>query len=151
MDRSDDGWWKGVCEGRVGWFPETYVEPVAMETRADLARESLTLSTSQPATMEETMKTGEYYNKSGRDHQCNNVTVIYAHNTLTGGDLEVVEYRCIFPYHSETEGDLTLAEGDTVLVYWAQDNGWWYGAIGVAQGWFPGSFVEVRHCCLMAF
>ena len=34
-------------------------------------------------------------------------------------------------------------EGDTVLVYWGQDNGWWYGAIGGKQGWFPESYVEV--------
>ena len=31
-----------------------------------------------------------------------------------------------------------------VLVYWAHDNGWWYGAAGSSQGWFPGSYVEVR-------
>jgi len=60
-----------------------------------------------------------------------------------GGDLEAFEYCSIFPYQSETEGDLVFGEGVTVLVYWAQDNGWWYGAVDSTQGWFPGSFVEV--------
>lgn len=64
----------------------------------------------------------------------------------SGGDLEVEEYRSIFPFQSETEGDLVFAEGDTVLVYWAQDNGWWYGEVDTRQGWFPGSFVEVSKC-----
>ena len=48
------------------------------------------------------------------------------------------------PFHSDTEGDLVFPEGETVWVYWAQDNGWWFGAAGSAQGWFPGSFVEVH-------
>ncbi len=51
MEKSDGGWWKGVCEGRVGWFPESYVRPAPME-----ARESM--SATQPANMEEMMKTG---------------------------------------------------------------------------------------------
>ncbi len=54
------------------------------------------------------------------------------------------EYRAIFPFPSDTEGDLVFTEGDTVLVYWAQDNGWWYGEVDSKQGWFPGSFVEVN-------
>ena len=64
--------------------------------------------------------------------------------TPIGEDLEATEYRAIFPYQSDTEGDLEFGEGETVWVYWAQDNGWWYGAVGSVQGWFPGSFVEVR-------
>ena len=32
LDKSDSGWWKGECEGRSGWFPETYVEPVITPT-----------------------------------------------------------------------------------------------------------------------
>lgn len=55
VEKADNGWWKGVCKGRVGWFPETYIRPAPVETR----EEPLTLSTSQPASMEETMKTGE--------------------------------------------------------------------------------------------
>ena len=62
---------------------------------------------------------------------------------VVGGDLEALEYRAIHPYHSGTEGDLVFSEGDTVLVYWGQDNGWWYGAFGGIQGWFPESYVEV--------
>ena len=64
---------------------------------------------------------------------------------LSDGDLEALEYRAVFSYHSTTEGDLVFGEGDPVLVYWAQDNGWWYGTSGGREpGWFPGSYVEVR-------
>ncbi len=56
VEKADGGWWKGVCDGRMGWFPETYICPAPVETR----EEALSLSTNQPASMEETMKTGEF-------------------------------------------------------------------------------------------
>ena len=64
--------------------------------------------------------------------------------TYTGDDLEASEYRAVFTYKSETQGDLRFSEGEMVLVYWADENGWWFGSAGSAQGWFPGSYVEVR-------
>ena len=53
------------------------------------------------------------------------------------------EYRALYTFQSATDGDLNFGEGETVLVYWAHDSGWWFGAAGSEQGWFPGSFVEV--------
>ncbi|GMT04156.1 hypothetical protein PENTCL1PPCAC_26330, partial [Pristionchus entomophagus] len=29
VEKSSDGWWKGECNGRTGWFPSNYVEEVA--------------------------------------------------------------------------------------------------------------------------
>ena len=55
VEKSDGGWWKGMCEGRVGWFPETYVRPAPVETAPLM---SAPVSANQPASMEETMKTG---------------------------------------------------------------------------------------------
>ena len=66
-----------------------------------------------------------------------------------GGDLEALEYHALFSFHSETEGDLSFQEGDTVLVYWGQDNGWWFGSAGGQQGWFPESYVQVSLCIHM--
>ncbi len=54
-----------------------------------------------------------------------------------------IEYRAVADYVSDTEGDLSFKEGDMVLVYWGNDDGWWYGAAGSVQGWFPGSYIEV--------
>lgn len=33
IEKADNGWWKGICEGQVGWFPETYVRPIPEETK----------------------------------------------------------------------------------------------------------------------
>ncbi len=43
-----------------------------------------------------------------------------------------------------------FGEGDTVWVYWGQENGWWYGSAGGRQGWFPESYVEVSASFLSA-
>ena len=32
----EGGWWEGVCNGRVGWFPGNYVEEVPAGTRKNL-------------------------------------------------------------------------------------------------------------------
>lgn len=31
----DGGWWEGVCNGNVGWFPGNYVEEIAKGERID--------------------------------------------------------------------------------------------------------------------
>lgn len=25
----ESGWWRGTCDGREGWFPSNFVEPLA--------------------------------------------------------------------------------------------------------------------------
>ena len=38
IERAENGWWRGVCDGRVGWFPETYIKPLPRETHYDVPR-----------------------------------------------------------------------------------------------------------------
>ena len=64
------------------------------------------------------------------------------------GDLEASEYLAVHSYQSDAEGDLVFSEGDSVWVYWGQENGWWFGSAGGLQGWFPESYVEVREVLL---
>ena len=33
IEKADNGWWKGICEGLVGWFPETYVRHLPKEAK----------------------------------------------------------------------------------------------------------------------
>lgn len=35
IEKASSGWWQGVCGGRVGWFPASYVKPAAMERREE--------------------------------------------------------------------------------------------------------------------
>lgn len=33
VEKADNGWWRGVCDGRAGWFPETYVRAAPLQER----------------------------------------------------------------------------------------------------------------------
>ena len=42
VDKTDNGWWKGLCDGRSGWFPETYVEPATMPVGEEVPQDTPT-------------------------------------------------------------------------------------------------------------
>ena len=171
IEKVDNGWWKGVCGGRVGWFPEAYVQPAPQEAPK--------MQGVFPRRMEEMMMSGEEVEVSGActpgcgtsdtDHNHYPASLplpLFRSSSLLPLPPPLpffpfllfspfllpspppfpppIEYRAVFPYHSTTQGDLTFTEGDTILVYWAHDNGWWFGAARSEQGWFPGSYVEVN-------
>ena len=46
-----------------------------------------------------------------------------------------------YPLQTERDEELHLEEGDVVLVFDKQDDGWWRGMIGEREGLFPGAFV----------
>ena len=60
IEKVDNGWWKGVCGGCVGWFPETYVQPAPQEAPK--------VQGVFPRKMEEMMMSGEEFEVSGAAH-----------------------------------------------------------------------------------
>ena len=61
IEKADNGWWKGICEGLVGWFPETYVRPVPKEAKKREQPEEVPRDrdVEQPRGMDEMMASGE--------------------------------------------------------------------------------------------
>lgn len=65
IEKADNGWWKGICEGLVGWFPETYVRPVPKEAKKPEQPSSVQEEVprghevEQPRGMDEMMASGE--------------------------------------------------------------------------------------------
>ena len=39
IEKAESGWWQGVCGGRVGWFPASYVKPAPSQERRAGGRE----------------------------------------------------------------------------------------------------------------
>ncbi len=64
-ERADNGWWKGTLEGRVGWFPESYVRPPSQEEMRRLQDAGMTPAVEQPRGMDEMMAQGEELEASG--------------------------------------------------------------------------------------
>lgn len=69
LEKSSDGWWKGVCRGETGWFPSNYVDesppatfaypkpdfdksPVAKGAPVDLAKRNISVPPMTPKVME---------------------------------------------------------------------------------------------------
>ena len=67
IEKADNGWWKGICEGLVGWFPETYVRPILKETKKQEQTQPVQEKVScgheveQPRGMDEMMASGEHH------------------------------------------------------------------------------------------
>ena len=64
VEKADNGWWKGICEGQVGWFPESYVRPAPTETNTESNHTSSSVTThqrdvEQPRGMDEMMASGD--------------------------------------------------------------------------------------------
>lgn len=68
IEKADNGWWKGICEGQVGWFPESYVRPAPkVETKTESNHTPITTATTeqqqqqveQPRGMDEMMASGD--------------------------------------------------------------------------------------------
>lgn len=78
IEKADNGWWRGIHKGQVGWFPETYVNPESlgkanliskigeqenknnMEDTARTRSESAGNEVERPKNMDETMANGMY-------------------------------------------------------------------------------------------
>ena len=45
-------------------------------------------------------------------------------------------------YHAREDDELNLQEGDVVLVFEKQEDGWWRGMIGEREGLFPVNYLQ---------
>ena len=148
IEMAASGWWQGMCGGKVGWFPASYVKPVPAVDKpqqkeppkpAKVVEEAVA-----PRGMEESMSSDmlEATGQLSLSGWGKMISVLHYHRMLPCPSL-APEYHALHTFSSEQEGDLQFEEGASILVYWAHKNGWWYGSAGSTQGWFPGTYVEV--------
>ncbi len=71
IEKSDNGWWKGVHEGLIGWFPESYIDPTPLPSTHSIALDEAETGglgggteVERPRNMDETMTTGGERNTS---------------------------------------------------------------------------------------
>ncbi|XP_056623500.1 intersectin-2b isoform X2 [Triplophysa dalaica] len=113
----EQGWLYGSRQGKMGWFPESYVERL---TRSEA-----------PPTAKQALKPQVSISTRYND----------ASDTTDGSTYE--EYVALYTYESPEPSDLTFSEGDTILVA-EREGEWWKGSIGDRSGVFPSNYVKPK-------
>ena len=106
-----DGCLRGVKQKGSGWFPGSHIKGCTFDYKCTVLL---------------------YHIQSFTVHCMEGYFLYYISGTQA-----TVKY----PLHTETDEELHLEEGDIVLVFDKQDDGWWRGMIGERVGLFPGAFV----------
>uniref|UniRef100_A0A667ZXI7 Intersectin 2b n=1 Tax=Myripristis murdjan TaxID=586833 RepID=A0A667ZXI7_9TELE len=120
----EQGWLYGSRQGKMGWFPESYVE--RMNT-SDTANQ--TPAASAP--------------KVALKPQLSNASTVHNSLEASADGHQLEEYVALYTYESPEPGDLTFGEGDVILV--SQKEGeWWNGSIGDRTGLFPSNYVKPK-------
>ncbi|KAM4602595.1 intersectin-2b [Polymixia lowei] len=142
----EQGWLYGSRQGKMGWFPESYVEKMATPDKT-----STTAAASGP--------------KVALKPQLSNTTA--AHNNLeaamaagtksaftpthspnpaaseTQGQVVVnLLAQALCSWTAKTDSHLNFSKDDVIRVLEQQDS-WWLGELNGAQGWFPKTYVTL--------
>ena len=111
IESRKDGWLRGVKQKGCGWFPGSHIKGCTFDYKCTVLL---------------------YHIQSFTVH-CMDGYFLYN----ISGTQATVKY----PLNTERDEELVLEEGDVVLVFDKQDDGWWRGMIEEREGLFPGAFV----------
>ncbi|XP_078619328.1 intersectin-1-like isoform X19 [Branchiostoma floridae x Branchiostoma japonicum] len=111
-------WWSGELDGKVGWFPKSYVKLIS----APAKKASPGSQASTPLGQAPTPPPQE------------------AKPTAQSAGTECV---ALYTYTSAEPGDLTFMVGEVILVT-KQEGDWWEGSVGDRSGIFPANYVRLK-------
>ncbi|XP_018318563.1 SH3 domain-containing kinase-binding protein 1-like [Agrilus planipennis] len=120
LGEEEEGWWKGVLNGKVGVFPSNFVQEITPSIPVSRASSK------------------ENLGPVGWSVDSSETPVVQPKPVKT---ICQVKYS----YTAEDEDELTLNEGDlvTLISKEGQDPGWWKGELNGKIGVFPDNFVVV--------
>ncbi|XP_015921274.2 intersectin-1 isoform X1 [Parasteatoda tepidariorum] len=114
VKEQQDMWWYGEFQGKLGWFPKSYVKLV-----------------SGP------MKANDNFQDSTADSDLQEPPEV---NTSPPEGIPEY-YVATYAYQSQEPGDLCFQVNETVLVT-KKEGDWWTGTIGNRTGIFPSNYVK---------
>ncbi|XP_025085968.1 CD2-associated protein-like isoform X1 [Pomacea canaliculata] len=124
-ERDRNGWMLGtkLKAKEEGWFPAVYVDQVVgelpKEEMPDLHTEKMELDQ-------------EVYGQLAVNR-----------NKSPDQAWLGIEHIANYAYKGTSEIELKFKKGDILVIFEAQESGWWLGCHGDNVGWFPGAFVEL--------
>uniref|UniRef100_A0A3B3RLK1 Intersectin 2 n=1 Tax=Paramormyrops kingsleyae TaxID=1676925 RepID=A0A3B3RLK1_9TELE len=117
----EQGWLYGSYKGKMGWFPESYVEKHSQPESAASSKQALMPPTASSTSVSASLK------------------IMWPILSC----LIQSEYVALYTYESPEQGDLTFNEGDTIVVT-EREGDWWNGYIGDKSGVFPSNYVKPK-------
>ncbi|XP_041704207.2 intersectin-2 [Coregonus clupeaformis] len=162
MER-EQGWLYGSRQGKMGWFPESYVERQAKpETPATaVINTTLAATTTAVATTavyatvakqapRPQLSTPKHTGKPGGDAamptgQNSAFTPTHAPHHAPLDQIQVVgslQAQALCSWTAKTESHLNFSKDDVIWVLEQQES-WWLGELNGVQGWFPKTYVKL--------
>uniref|UniRef100_A0A672FZD5 Intersectin 2b n=1 Tax=Salarias fasciatus TaxID=181472 RepID=A0A672FZD5_SALFA len=162
----EEGWLYGSKQGKMGWFPESYVERVASSGSANTAAASAPyvalytyespevgdLTFTEGDVILVSKRDGEWWNGSIGDRTgvfpSNYVKPKEADTTSTSAKKKPEIGQVIKAHSSSGPEQLNLENGQLVLILGKNASGWWLGELQARgkkrqKGWFPSSNIKL--------
>uniref|UniRef100_A0A674BIR1 Intersectin 2b n=1 Tax=Salmo trutta TaxID=8032 RepID=A0A674BIR1_SALTR len=119
----EQGWLYGCRQGKMGWFPESYVERQAKPETPAAAAFNATPAATTTAVYATVAKQAPRPQLSTPKH--------------TG-----LQAQALCSWTAKTESHLNFSKDDVIWVLEQQDS-WWLGELNGVQGWFPKTYVTL--------
>ncbi|XP_058485779.1 intersectin-2b isoform X2 [Solea solea] len=146
----EEGWLYGSKQGKMGWFPESYVEKVAPSSNnAPAPVPAATAAAAPPPTPAKVLLQSQLSNaleaakvagtKSAfTPTHSPNLAPLETHGQVVGNLLA----QALCSWTAKTDNHLNFNKDDVIQVLEQQEN-WWLGELNSERGWFPKTYVTL--------
>ncbi|XP_046617451.1 intersectin-1 isoform X4 [Neodiprion virginianus] len=140
VQNAEPGWMAGEIRGHTGWFPESYVEPVEVDTVITSGNAFIQQDSVEKRTLEGIAEVPENVSDAG-SLGGEGPAVEAVIPTLGLGSVCNLQAIALYQYRPTVQQHLSFNKGDTINVTEQQDD-WWYGEFNGTEGWFPKSYIK---------
>ncbi|XP_074522981.1 intersectin-2b [Halichoeres trimaculatus] len=142
----EEGWLYGSRQGKMGWFPESYVERVAPSGTANATAASSVSAAAAPklplqsqlSNALEAAKVAGAKSAFTPTHSPNPAPTESQGQQVVGNVLA----QALCSWTAKTDNHLNFNKDDVIQVLEQQEN-WWLGELNGEQGWFPKTYVTL--------
>ncbi|XP_048105795.1 intersectin-2a isoform X3 [Alosa alosa] len=140
----EPGWFYGSCQGRLGWFPQSYVEkcPPVDTTDSPLnanhtgATESVRSGSQSTGSLAQESAQPPGLVSGLEEAQISAFSSSLSNPPGAAHTQPEQQVKALCSWTAKAEGHLSFAQGDLITVLQRQEN-WWLGELNGTQGWFP--------------
>uniref|UniRef100_A0A087Y0V7 Intersectin 2b n=2 Tax=Poecilia formosa TaxID=48698 RepID=A0A087Y0V7_POEFO len=133
----EEGWLYGSKQGKMGYFPESYVEKVGPSAKLAAAAPQVSIQAQLSNALEAAKGSGtkSAFTPTQSPHPAPSET----HGQPVVGN---VLAQALCSWTAKTDNHLNFNKDDVIRVLEQQEN-WWLGELNGEKGWFPKTYVTV--------